>query len=249
MFNRLRKTLNTIWFFFTFGTTIVVGYLLYMGFLWLMGQPGFQALTQDSTSAADFVARLVTAVKIIAGLFFTTWGLRFLDQFFLGDGLTGRLGFLKGGAFNPIRLFTYPFVHGDFDHLTGNTWPLLIFAGVAVLILPTISILLPVAFFLFLVQGIGVWLFGAKGLQLGASGLVLGLFSFDVSHGLFAGSWKTAVAILLFILFRKRIYYTLISRGKLPNGAQISVAGHLWGFISGIFAAYLISPFSPLSLY
>lgn len=249
MFSRLRKALRTIWFFFTFATMIVVGWLLFRGFLWLMQQPTFVAMAQNSTSASDFMGRLVTAVKIIAGLFFITWGLRFLDQFFLGNGLTKRLGFFTGGSFSLIRLFTYPFVHGDFTHLTSNTWPLLVFAGAAVLLLPTLSILLPVALFLFLVQGIGVWLFGAKGLQLGASGLVLGLFSFDVSHGLFAGSWKTAVAIALVLFFRRTVWYTLTSHGTLPNGAKISVAGHLWGFFSGIFAAYLISPFGPLSVY
>ena len=249
MFSRLRKILGTIWFFFTFGSIIVVGFALFRGYLWLMQQPTFVALSQDTGSTADVMSRVDTAVKIIAGLFFTTFGLRFLDQFFFKGGLTNRLGFLTGSSFSLIRMFTYPFVHGDFGHLMGNTWLLLIFAGVAVFILPTLSILLPVALFLFVIQGIGVWLFGAKGLQLGASGLVLGLFSFDVSHGLFAGSWKTAVAVILFVFFRKRIYYTLTSRGTLPNGAKISVAGHLWGFLSGIFAAYLISPFSPLSLY
>ena len=79
MFSRLQKALRTIWFFFTFAIIIVVGWLLFRGFLWLMAQPAFVAMAQDSTSASDFMSRLVTAVKIIAGLFFTTWGLRFLD--------------------------------------------------------------------------------------------------------------------------------------------------------------------------
>jgi membrane associated rhomboid family serine protease len=158
------------------------------------------------------------------------------------------LGFLTSGPFSLIRLFTYPLVHGNYAHLAGNTRPLLIFAFFAVILLPKLALLLPLALFMLLIQGIGVWFFGGKGLQLGASGLVLGLFSFDVLHGLFAGGWKTAVAVALALIFRKAIWYTLTSRGTLPNGARISVAGHLWGFLSGIFAAYLISPFGPFSV-
>lgn len=245
MFRWISDTIKAIWFFLKFMAIIIIGYLLMMGGLRLLHQPFVQNWRQVSTQAAQFWDSSETAVQVVGGLFLATWGLRFLDQFLFKDAFTKRLGFLTGGSFSLLRLFTFPLVHGNYGHLTGNTIPLLILAFFAVILLPNLSLLLPLLLLMLFVQGLGVWFFGGKGLQLGASGLVLGLFSFDVLHGLFAGSWKTAVALLLLIFFRRAVWNTLTSRGTLPNGARISVAGHLWGFVSGILAAYLISPFGP----
>jgi membrane associated rhomboid family serine protease len=247
MFRWISDTAKAIWFFLKFAIIVIVGYLLMMGGLWLLRQPVVQNWAQGSEAAFQFWDSLETAVKVVGGLFLATWGLRFLDQFLFGNLFTNRFGFLTGGSFNLLRLFTFPLVHGNYSHLAGNTRPLLIFAFFAVILLPELGLLLPLALFMLLVQGIGVWFFGGKGLQLGASGLVLGLFSFDVLHGVFAGGWKTAVALALALIFGRSVWYTLTSRGTLPNGARISVAGHLWGFLSGIFAAYLISPFGPFA--
>jgi peptidoglycan biosynthesis protein MviN/MurJ (putative lipid II flippase) len=78
--------------------------------------------------------------------------------------------------------------------------------------------------------------------------LVLAFYGFDVAHGLFTGGWVTVLALALLFFFGRRMFRTLLRRGKTVEGAQISTAGHLWGFLSGIFAAYLISPFGPLAV-
>lgn len=245
MFRWISDTVKAIWFFIKFAIILAIGYLLMMGALWLVRHPIVQNWRQASAQSAQFWESSETAVLVVGGLFLLTWGLRFLDQFLFRDAFTNRLGFLTGSSFNLLRLFTYPLVHGDYSHLKDNTKPLLVLAFFAVILLPDLALLVPLLLFMLFVQGLGVWFFGGKGLQVGASGLALGLFSFDVLHGLFAGYWKTVVAIALFVLFRRLVWKTLISRGKLPNGARISVAGHLWGFLSGIAAAYLISPFGP----
>lgn len=247
MFRWISDTAKAIWFFLKFATIIIVGYLLMMGGLWLLRHPIVQSWRQVSAQAAQFGDSSETAVKLVGGLFLLTWGLRFFDQYLFGNAFTNRLGFLTSGPFSLIKLFTYPLVHGNYSHLAGNTWPLLVMTFFAVLLVPTLGLILPLALFMLLVQGIGVWFFGGKGLQIGASGLVLGLFSFDVLHGAFAGGWRTIVAIALLLFFGRNMWRTLRSRGTLPNGARISVAGHVWGFLSGIFAAYLISPFGPLA--
>lgn len=247
MFRWISNTAQTIWFFLKFAAFLFIGYWLMKGGLWLVRLPVVQSWRQASAQSAQFLESSETAVQVVGGLFLATWGLRFIDQFLFKDAFTNRLGFLTGGSFSLLRLFTFPLVHGNYTHLANNTRPLLIFAFFAVILLPNLSLLLPLLLFMLFVQGLGVWFFGGKGLQLGASGLVLGLFSFDVLHGLFAGSWKMVAALFLLIFFRRSVWYTLTSRGTLPNGARISVAGHLWGFFSGIAAAYLISPFGPFA--
>ncbi|MAU00423.1 MAG: hypothetical protein CL608_25045 [Anaerolineaceae bacterium] len=249
MFRWVRNIVQTIWFFFKFVTILAVGYLLLMGLLWLLHHPALASMTQSSASAADFWGRMETAVKAMGGVFLLTWGLRFLDQFFLRGRLTSGLSLVSRGSFSLISLFTFPFVHGSYGHLLGNTPLLLLFGGLAILFLPTVTLLVEVLLFIFLVQGVGVWLFGARnGRTVGASGLVLAFYGFDVAHGLFAGGWVTVLALALLLFFGRRMFRTLLSRGKTAEGAQISTAGHLWGFLSGIFAAYLISPFGPLAV-
>ncbi|VAW31075.1 hypothetical protein MNBD_CHLOROFLEXI01-3851, partial [hydrothermal vent metagenome] len=110
--------------------------------------------------------------------------------------------------------------------------------------LPSITLII-VILMMFFVQGIGVWIFGGKNVPHGGtSGLLLGFFSFDVSHGLFAGSWMTAVALIMLIIFGRRMFKILTNRSS-----DISVATHVWGFLGGIFAAILISPFGFFAAY
>ncbi|WP_420640800.1 rhomboid family intramembrane serine protease [Candidatus Leptofilum sp.] len=249
MFRWLRNSIRTIWGFILFATIIVVGYWLMMGGLWIVRHPQTQAVVQGSAEAVALLGRFETAVKLVGGLFLFTWVLRFLDRYFLREALSRQLGFVARGPLSLFRMFFSNFLHGNMDHLVGNTRPLLGFTAVTVLLLPRLDLLLPLFIFMVVVQSVGVWIFGRRLTpHIGASGLVLGLFSFDVTHGIFAGGWKTAVAFILLIVSGKMAYRALISRGAVPGGggAQISVVGHVWGFLSGIFAAYLISPFGPL---
>ncbi len=247
MIRRVQNTVKAIWFFFKFAFIISAGYALLLGLLWLLRHPTITELMQGSAAAFAFLGRAETAVKAMGGLFLVMWGLRFLDQFFLRGRLAARLSLISRGSFPLLSLFTFPLVHGSYAHLLGNTPLLLLFGGLAILILPNLILLLEVGLFIFLIQGVGLWLFG-NGRTVGASGLVLAFYGFDVAHGLFAGGWITAVAVLLLLLFGRSMFRSLKSRGKTAEGAPIAVAAHIWGFLSGIFAAYLISPFGPLAV-
>ena len=244
-----QDTVRAVWFFFKFAFIIMAGYGLLLGLLWLLRYPVFTELLQGSAAALDYWGRLETAVKAMSGLFLITWLLRFWDQFFLRGRLAARWSLLSGGSFPLLSIFTFPFVHGSYAHLLGNTPLLLLFGGLAILMLPTLPLLIGIGLFVFLVQGIGVWIFGVRnGRTVGASGLVLAFYGFDLAHGLFAGGWMTAVALALLLFFGRRMFRNLKSRGKTVEGAPIAVAAHVWGFLSGIFAAYLISPFGPLAI-
>ena len=249
MIRWVQDLIGTIWFFLKFITILVLGYLLLLGALWLVRLPAFTTAMQGSAGALDFWGRLETAVQAVGGLFLLTWGLRFLDQFFLRGRLAGRWGLVSRGSFPVVSLFTFPFVHGSYAHLLNNTPLLLLFGGLMILFLPTLAVLVEVVLFIFVIQGIGVWLFGVRnGRTIGASGLVLAFFGFDVAHGLFAGGLISVVGAALLLLFGKRMWRSLLNRGKTPEGASIAVAAHLWGFLGGIFTAYMISPFGPLAL-
>lgn len=249
MIRRILNTIRSILFFFSFLIKIALGGVLLWGAFWLLGKPELTQWANGTLGRAAFWQRMETAVKVVGGLFLSTWVLRFLDQFLFRGRLISRFGFFARAPLNVFRMFTYPFIHGDHNHLVGNTIPLLFCAGAAVFLLPKLSLLLPVALFLITIQGLIVWIFGGRSApQIGASGLALGLFSFDVVHGLISGVSGMIIALLLVAFFGRTMGSALKSRGMLPNGAKISVAGHWGGFLSGILTAYLISPLGPLSV-
>jgi membrane associated rhomboid family serine protease len=244
MISWIHESIKAVLFFLKFALFIVASYLLLLSLLWLLKQPVFIGLRQGSAVAFEVLAQMETAVKILGGLILSTSLLRFLDRYFLRGWIIRRLSLISGTSFSVLRLFTFPFIHKDNAHLAGNLPLLLLFAAFAVFLLPSITLII-VILMIFLVQGVGVWVFGGKNVPHGgASGLVLGLFSFDVSHGLFAGSWITAVALIMLLLFGRRMFKILANRNP-----DISVAGHVWGFLGGIFAAILISPFGFLAAY
>lgn len=243
MFRWISDTAKIVWFALKFAATIVVGFLVVIAAVWALQQPVVTELKRSSLLVWDILARVETAVKIAGGLFVITWVLGFLDQFVFRGSLKKRLGFVSRGPFSFIGLVSSHFVHKDKTHLQNNTNTLLLFAAIAILIVPSFGLILPLFLWMLVVQGIGVWIFGGKNRNhIGASGLVMGFYSFDVFHGILALGWETAVALLLLYFYGKIIYVNLRYTPPTTSGA-----GHLWGFISGIVAAYLISPFGPLS--
>lgn len=243
MIRWVRDTIKAIWFFFKFAAIIVVGYLLLIGLLSLLRHPILTNMTQSTASGADFWGRVETAVKVIGVLFLSTTVLHFLDRYVFGGRLIARWSLASGSSFSLIKMFTFPFIHKDNTHLVGNLPFLLLFASLAVILLPSTA-LFSVILVMFLIQGLGVWLFGGKNTaHIGMSGLVLGFFSFDVLYGFFSGGWMMVVALAVIFLWGRRMLKSLFNRKP-----GISVAGHLWGFLSGVFAAYMISPFGFLSI-
>jgi membrane associated rhomboid family serine protease len=125
-----------------------------------------------------------------------------------------------------------PFLHGGWDHLLGNTVPLVVLlcllAGSRAntyTIVPQIVVL----------GGILLWVFGTRNtVHVGASGLIYGLIAFLIVAGFREGRLG-ALAIALFVGFT---YGATLIGGVLPTvGPGISWDGHLMGAIAGAIVA------------
>ena len=132
-------------------------------------------------------------------------------------------------------IFFMPFLHRGFGLLLANTIPIIVL-GWLVMIRRTVDIFL-VAAVTILVSGLGVWLFGgSNSVHVGASGLIFGFFGFLLARAYFERSLVAiALAIVVFLLYGGIIW------GVLPGRNDVSWQGHLFGFIGGILAAYLLS--------
>ncbi|CAL9473726.1 hypothetical protein SUDANB121_02905 [Nocardiopsis dassonvillei] len=161
------------------------------------------------------------------------WVFEILDFFMLGS-LDYRFGLHSWDPGAPWTVLTAPFMHGNFQHLVGNSLPFLVlgslvaFSGLSRLLLTTLIVTL--------VSGVGIWLFSAPAtVTVGASGLVFGYFGYTVLRGIIERRTVDIVIMICVVLF----YGTMIW-GVLPQYPGVSWQAHLFGFIGGLVAAYVL---------
>jgi membrane associated rhomboid family serine protease len=124
-----------------------------------------------------------------------------------------------------------PVLHGGWDHLSGNTVPVLVLAFL-VLVGGTGRGLAATAV-IWLVGGLGVWLTApASSIHLGASVLVFGWLVYLMVRGVFTRS--AGEIILGIVLF---LAYGGLLLGVLPGQPGVSWQGHLFGAVGGALAA------------
>jgi membrane associated rhomboid family serine protease len=125
-----------------------------------------------------------------------------------------------------------PFLHVDIQHLIANSGVLFILLAVSLSYsrAQTLKALLTIT----LLGGAMVWLLGTGGsVHIGASGAIFGLIGYLIFLGLFRRNWKAVViSIVITLLYGGALYSLLI---YVPG---ISWSGHLFGFISGVVAAW-----------
>ena len=113
MFRWISDTGKAVWFFLKFAVSIVLGYLLLLGAMWVLRQLALSGLKQSSAAAWEVMARLETVV-MGSGLFFLiTWGLHFLDRYIFRQGLLKRGRIFSKGPFPLLTMFTFPFFHEE----------------------------------------------------------------------------------------------------------------------------------------
>jgi membrane associated rhomboid family serine protease len=127
-----------------------------------------------------------------------------------------------------------PFLHIGWGHLIGNTIP---FAVMGFLVaMSGAKRFISAVLIIMVVGGLGAWVAGsANSTHVGASGIVFGFLGYLVFRGLFE---KNVVHTIIGVVVGL-IYGSFIS-GVLPNKTGISWQGHLFGFIGGVLAAWIL---------
>jgi membrane associated rhomboid family serine protease len=185
-------------------------------------EPGRKGLGADAKAPVTAVGSLIGAMWV-SELLDTIAGHR-LDQY----GVQPRtLVGLRGIPFAP-------FLHVGWQHLIGNTVP---FAILGVLIaLSGVVRFVKVNLIIGLCSGLGMWLFGAAGsVHLGASGMVFGYLGYLLSRGFFDRRFKQ---IMLGVIVG--VVYGGLLWGVLPTNSAVSWQGHLFGFLGGVSAAWIM---------
>jgi membrane associated rhomboid family serine protease len=150
--------------------------------------------------------------------------------------LNQTFGLRPRSADGLLDIFTFPLLHASITHLLSNTLPLIIF-GFLVL-MSGLRVFLTAAASSWLGSGLMVWLIGDRGITVGASGLVFGLFAFLLVRGFFNRNWwQILLSVVLFLAYGGILF------GVLPFVAgYVSWQAHLGGALGGVAAAVILRP-------
>lgn len=127
-----------------------------------------------------------------------------------------------------------PFIHASWGHIIANSLSIFLLTLLLSLFYERIAVM---SWFLISISAdILLWIIGrGNAYHVGASITIFGLIGFLMASGLFRKNIKSfLLALIVGILFGGALI------GILPSNPHISWEGHLSGFISGIFWAYIL---------
>ena len=124
------------------------------------------------------------------------------------------------------------FLHGDFEHLFFNSIPL--FVLVDFVLIEGWHQFIIISTFIIIVGGFILWLFGRRGIHVGASGLISGYFGYLITIAYHQPSISAIILAIICVY-----YFGGILLGLFPKQDKTSWEGHVFGFLCGIASAFL----------
>lgn len=160
----------------------------------------------------------------------------------IADWLLGlhlhRLGIYPQTLHGLVGIITGPLVHGSWTHLLSNSFALLLLLTTLLYGYPRAAI--PAISIIYIVSGIGVWLFARQSYHFGASGLTHGLMFFIFTAGILRRD-RLSIALSLVVFF---IHGSMIW-SIFPQQPGISYESHFFGALTGVAAAFLLKDRDP----
>lgn len=126
-----------------------------------------------------------------------------------------------------------PLIHGSLFHLIANTLPLFVLGTAILYGYPSASkIALPM---IYLLSGLGVWIFARSNYHIGSSGLAYGMMFFVFVIGVLRRDRLSIVlSLIVFFLYGSMIW------GIFPQRQSVSFESHFFGAIVGVIMAFLL---------
>ncbi|MFW5758629.1 MAG: rhomboid family intramembrane serine protease [Bacteroidota bacterium] len=155
------------------------------------------------------LAWIIKLIETILSVEFYTWGIYPL-----------RFEGLKGIIFSP-------FIHGSYEHLLSNTFPLLILGTALFYFYRNLGFTITILSWL--ISGIWVWVFARESYHIGASGIIYSWAAFLFVSGVIRDHPRLmALSLLIAFLYGSMVW------GIFPLRERMSWEGHLMGMLAGI---------------
>ncbi|MEE3850815.1 rhomboid family intramembrane serine protease [Gordonia sp. LSe1-13] len=144
-----------------------------------------------------------------------------------------RFGIISREVYGLDGIAWSPLLHADWAHLIGN---LTVGVVLGFLLLLARRFLIVTAV-VWIVSGVGVWLFGPSDTAtVGASGVIFGWLTYLLLRGLFNRNiWQILGGLVLFAIYGSILW------GVLPTDPTVSWQGHLFGAFGGVIAAWFLA--------
>jgi len=194
----------------------------------MLDTPGDAAATRETTAA-----RAKGGLLVVGSFVVLLFAIELVNMLTL-HALNGVFGLRPRSADGVLDIFTFPLLHANLNHVLSNALPLIIFGFLV--FMSGLRVFLTAVACSWLGSGAAVWLIGAGGITVGASGLVFGLFAFLLVRGFFNRSWwQILLSVVLFMAYGSILF------GLIPSVAgYVSWQAHLGGAIGGVLAAVVL---------
>jgi len=185
-----------------------------------------------------YIQQLTLGIEIIKQnlpfvlmLMFILWAIH-LVNWLLGNRLK-VLGIYPRKWYSLPGIFLYPFIHSNFNHLFFNSIPLFILINF--ILLSGYQTFYYVSFIIITLSGLGIWLFARKGYHIGASGLIMGYWSYLLISAYYDHTSVFTIAPAIVCLY----YFGGFLFQLFPTDIKTSFEAHFFGFVAGIAAYYI----------
>lgn len=158
------------------------------------------------------------------------WLIKFVEEVFILDLHLMAIAPREAGGL--LGIIFSPLLHVSWGHLAANSLPLLVLSGLHTYGYPVSK--WKTLLVIWLVSGIGVWLFGRPNYHLGASALTTGLFYFLLIASIIRRD-KVSIGLMFIAIFM----FGSILLGVLPWDPKISFEAHFFGALGGALSAIL----------
>ena len=165
-------------------------------------------------------------IQVLAGILVSMWAVFAVSQVVS----LHRFGIHPRQVYGLPGLLCAPFIHANIYHIFNNSLLILVFGFVYSLIERRhLGILFGQ---LAVLGGAMTWLMGSRGVHIGASGVVFGLWSHMIFRGWYHRKFKY-ICVAAGLLF----FYGSLIYGVLPTNPYISWESHLSGLLAGMITA------------
>jgi membrane associated rhomboid family serine protease len=175
-------------------------------------------------------------IRIASAFAALLWGIKLFESI-TGIQLSG-LGVYPRHLDGLPGVLSAPLIHGSWEHLIGNSLPLILLGSMLLYGYPKSRYWALAG--IWLLSGMGVWLFARGSTHFGASGIAHGMFFYLFVGGILRRDKRSAV--LLMVAF---YMYGGMLLSILPTDPGISFESHLFGAIAGGLLAYVFRNWDP----
>ncbi|AGY59381.1 rhomboid family intramembrane serine protease [Gloeobacter kilaueensis] len=195
-------------------------------------------MLSNSKGQPSLARTVKSQATILGGTVASFWALEIFDQFLPRSLSLDNWGIHPRDVHDLLNIFFAPFLHVGFAHLIANTVPFVVLGWL--IMVRSVRDFFLVSLIGIIVSGLGVWLFGdPNSVTVGASGVIFSYLGFLLLRGYFDRSWQSiAIALVVGFFFGGALW------GMLPvqtGITMISWQAHLFGFIGGVLAAWLLT--------